>query len=359
MMLVRDIRDIGVQQRAGTPPFYDYRQVAPPAIVRQTPPPFLLGPATADILWDVFAAIETPAAGCYTLENVTIAPTGFAIKDSVALHGDAFLYPRHHVVAVSDRLNAADLPIRDIAGPLAIICGPAHETWGHWLTDFLPRLWVLRAAGHDLATLRFLMPPDLKPFAGTLLTLCGIEPLQCVVYDYWNEIVRTDLLLMPTGLRAENRFCQCFDEATSWWTQLAGSGLAKGDESRLFLSRAGSSPLRALANRSEIESMARDAGYAIVQPETLSIPQQIALFSGARIFVGEYGSALHNSVFAAPGAVACGLRGTSRHPSLLQSGIATALGQHAAYVFGDTTGQDVEQRFTIDPRLFAKAVELL
>jgi hypothetical protein len=147
MSLIRDIRDIGTQQTAKTAPFYTFQPVAEPASVPQSPPPFLLGPATAGVLWDIFADIETPAAGCYAIENVVMAPTGFPIKDGVALHGTAFLHPRHHVVTVSDRLNAADLPMRDVAGPLAVICGPAHETWGHWLIDFLPRLWVLRAAG--------------------------------------------------------------------------------------------------------------------------------------------------------------------------------------------------------------------
>jgi hypothetical protein len=43
----------------------------------------------------------------------------------------------------------------------------------------------------------------------------------------------------------------------------------------------------------------------------------------------------------------------------MQSGIATALEQEAAYVFGDTSGQDVAQRFAIEPRYFAKALELI
>jgi capsular polysaccharide biosynthesis protein len=361
MILVRDIRDIGTQHASGTAPFYSFRQVAEAARVPQRPPPFLLGPAPADVLWDIFADIETPAAGCYAIEGAIVAPTGFAIKDGVALHGAAFLHPRHHVVGVSDRLNAEDLPVRRISGPVAVICGPAHETWGHWLTDFLPRLWVLQATGYDLPSLRFLLPPDLSPFAWTLLDFFGIGPDQCVIHDHWREIIMCELVLLPTGLRADNRFSTCFAAATTWWTSIlrAAATTLAPNEPRLFLSRAGAPQERQMANRMEIEAAARSAGFLCVRPEDFNVAEQVALFSQARVLVGEYGSALHNSVFARPDAVVCGLRGTSRHPSFVQSGIATALGQQAAYVFGDTRGQDVTQRFIVAPRLFAKAIELL
>jgi capsular polysaccharide biosynthesis protein len=361
VMLVRDIRDIGTQQSAGTSPYYSFQPVAEPARVPQSPPPFLLGPATEKLLWDIFADIETPAAGCYVIENAVLAPTGFAIKDGVALHGTAFLHPRHHVVTVSDRLNAEALPVRNVAGPLAVMCGPAHETWGHWLIDFLPRLWVLQAAGYELPALRFLMPPDVRPFAWKLLQFFGIGPDQCVIYNHWHEIIRCELVLLPTGLRAENRFATCFAAATAWWTGIVRGAAPHSppDAPALFLSRSGAPQARQMANRAEIEAAAGAAGYLCIRPEEFSVAEQVAMFSQARVLVGEYGSALHNSVFAAPGALVCGLRGTSRHPSVVQSGIATALRQHAAYVFGDTAGQDVTQRFVVEPRLFAKALELL
>ncbi len=201
----------------------------------------------------------------------------------------------------------------------------------------------------------------MQPFAGKLLHYFGICPDRCVIYDYWREIIRCDLVLLPTGLRAENRFATCFGAATLWWTGVMRRAApdSVADSPKLFLSRSGAPQARQMANRTAIEAAALAAGYRCVRPEELSVAGQVALFSQARVLVGEYGSALHNSVFAAPGARVCGLRGTSRHPSFVQSGIATALEQRAAYVFGDTGGQDVTQRFVVEPRLFAKALELL
>ncbi|MEJ0049545.1 MAG: glycosyltransferase 61 family protein [Rhodospirillales bacterium] len=235
---------------------------------------------------------------------------------------------------------------------------PGARNWGHWLTDFLPRLWVLAQAGHALETLRYLVPPDLRPFELTLLRLCGLRDEQLVAYDYFAEVVRADLLLMPTGLREGNRLAPCFSDATAFWTGRARRG-AGPVRPHVYLSRAGAPPRRQSLNREAVEAAARNAGFEIVQPETLTVAEQIELFSGVRVLAGEYGSGLHNSVFAAAGTQVCGLRGTSRHPSFLQSGIATALRQEAGYVFAATDGQDVDQRFEVDIGLFCRAIEIM
>jgi capsular polysaccharide biosynthesis protein len=357
MVLVRDIRDIAAHHASGRAPVFGYRAVAPAARSVVQPPAFLLGPANAEVLWDIFSQLETPAVGCYEIADALVAPTGVAIKEGVAFHAEAFIHPRHHVVAISDRVNAAGLPVRTVAGAVAVIYGPAHETWGHWLVDFMPRLWVLRTAGHDLARLRFLLPPDLLPFVHPLLAAAGIRAEQLETYAYWRELIRAELLLLPTGLRAGDRLAPCFADATAWWTAaLRGTGDA---HARLFVSRGGAPQARQMANRERIEAMAREAGFTLIRPEGFSAAEQVPLFGGAEVIMGEYGSALHNSVFAAAGTLVCGLRGTSRHPSFVQAGIATALGQGHAYVFGDSGGQDVEQRYAVEPRAFGKALEIV
>jgi capsular polysaccharide biosynthesis protein len=114
-----------------------------------------------------------------------------------------------------------------------------------------------------------------------------------------------------------------------------------------------------MGNRPAIEAIAERAGFTLVQPEKLSMPAQLALFETATMIVGEYGSALHNSIFAEPGTIICALRGNSRHPGFIQSGIGTVLGQETGYVFGNTAGQEVDQRFDIDPAAFSRALELM
>jgi capsular polysaccharide biosynthesis protein len=172
-------------------------------------------------------------------------------------------------------------------------------------------------------------------------------------------VIHTDLLVMPTILRAENRFSALFAAATEFWTAPL---LRAGDRNvatpeRLFLSRAHASSARVLTNRAQLESIAQQRGYTIVHPEKLSLVEQVSHFAGARIIAGEYGSALHGSVYARAGTVIAALRGTARHPSFIQSGVAQSLLQQIGYVLGETTG-DIEQHFTVQPEDVERALDI-
>jgi capsular polysaccharide biosynthesis protein len=253
------------------------------------------------------------------------------------------------------------LPRRHIDGALAVIYGPAYQTYGHWLADFLPRLWVLAAAGHAIERVAYVVPPDLPAFARDLLLAIGIAPARIIAHDYWHEHLTADLLLVPTGLRLGNRLSPSFGQATRFWidrlrarTQVPPSPAAR----RLFLSRGKMPGERVMLNRDAVEAIAVERGFVRVSPETLTIAEQAALFAGASMLAGEYGSALHGAVYAAPGAVTCALRGNARHPSFIQTGLGAALGQHTGYVLGDTPGQTVEQRFAIDLADFERALDI-
>ncbi len=358
------VRNIRRHLAAGDEPRIGFTELAPASRSAPPAPLFLFGPGNSVLLQELFHQPNVGEVGCYTLEDATLAPTGVAIKDGTAFTSLAFNHLPTYVGPIATRLAQADLPERHVAGKLAVIYGPGHHTYGHWLVDFLPRLWVLARTGHDIRTLRYAMPPDLTRTAAELLARFGISESQLVPYRYWRESVRAEMLLMPTGLRSENRMSALFAPATSFWTArlLAGAPSGAGRGERLFLTRANVAAQRMMTNRAAIEAIARQRGFAVVAPETLTLPEQAAMFAGARIIAGEYGSALHGSVYAAAGAVTIGLRGTARHPSFVQSGIAAALGQQAGYVLGRTelvagTGE-VEQRFTVQPEDFERALDV-
>jgi capsular polysaccharide biosynthesis protein len=354
MSVVHAIRDIAVHEPGPRP---DFTLVTPAGRSLMRPPLFVLGPAPEPVLFDLAAQVETPEVGCYAIDDALVAPLGVAIKDGTAFCGEAFLHLRHVVVAISDRVNAAGMGVLPVAGAVAVLCGPAHETYGHWLVDFLPRLWVLQQAGHDLASLRYLVPADLRDFASRMLRLVGIRDEQLVRYRHWERLLRVERLLMPTGLRLGDRLAPCFGAATRFWLDRTGCGGAEGDAAVYVARRDGSE--RRLVNRGRIEAIAAGHGLAVLRPEEMGLEAQIRVFGGAGVIVGEYGSALHNSVFAGAGAVVCALRGTARHPSLVQSGIATALGQDVGYVFGRTEGVETQQAFCVAEKAFETALDLL
>ena len=349
----------------GDAPYVGFQRITTASRTLPPAPLFLLGAADATVHEELFAQTELPELGTYTLEDAILAPSGIAIKDGTAFNSPAFIHPPHQVEAIAGRLLAASLPTRRVRGTLAVIYGPGHQTYGHWLVDFLPRLWVLAECGHDLAALRYVVPPELTPVARRLLAHVGIGRAQLVPYRYWRERLRADRLLMPTGLRVHNRIAGQFRAATGFWSgRLRGAAPNAAPQpapARIFVSRTRVIGARILSNREQIEAIAAARGYAIVHPQELTLGEQAALFAEARVIVGEYGSALHGSVYARPGTLTVGLRGTARHPSFVQSGVAHALGQQAGYLLGQTklgyTEGEIGQVFAVQPEDFERALD--
>jgi len=345
----------------GAPPF-DYRPIAPAGRSAAPAPLFLFGPATPIVHEELFSEFDTPPVGCYRLTDGAVAAHGIPMQGETAFTARSLLHLADLPAITIRRMAPTSLPRRHIDGALAVIYGPSYQTYGHWLADFLPRLWVLATTGHVLGDLAYVVPPDLPPFARALLAAVGIDPARIITHEYWHEHLTADLVLVPTGLRFGNRLSPCFGEATRFWTGLLRmhTKLPPSPAGRqLFLSRGRVSHERIMLNRDAVEAVAAQRGFSPVSPETLSIPEQVALFAGATMLAGEYGSGLHGAVYSAPGTAICGLRGNSRHPSFIQSGMGAAMGQHTGYVLGDTPGQTVEQRFTIDLADFERALDIV
>ena len=114
-------------------------------------------------------------------------------------------------------------------------------------------------------------------------------------YDKHTEYLNCRALILPTLLFAPGYHFHL--ELLSLLGDLPTQN-APLPEGRLYLTREKPSHFRKMSNKLEIESIASDHGLHLISPELLSIPEQIALFSDARLVVGEFGSAMHNALFS-------------------------------------------------------------
>jgi capsular polysaccharide biosynthesis protein len=91
-----------------------------------------------------------------------------------------------------------------------------------------------------------------------------------------------------------------------------------------------------MTNRDRVEQIARKLGFEIFYPEEHPVTEQIRAYQEASTIAGEYGSGLHNSMFAPPGeCVVVGLAPTQ----LLQSRLS-ALTQHpTGYIYPEHSVQ--------------------
>ncbi|NIJ09441.1 hypothetical protein FHS31_003073 [Sphingomonas vulcanisoli] len=319
----------------------------------QRPPAFVIGTLPLEISYSLYAETHTGPIRLYTLKDGRMTADGIIIHGETVLFSWQFNHPDYHVRDVVHRHlgGALSLPVRRIETRAVMLSGPGYTVYGHWLIDILPRLWVLRAAGFDLKQMNFIVPFDRPDFAVRLLELFGINEAQLIPYDDKREILEVAELILPTNLRRGSRLDPLMRQVRQFFLESAESALNQAspveDCPRVFISRQNADPSRTLINRSRIEELAQHAGYKIVAPESLSIVEQIQLFQGADSVVGEYGSGLHNALFAGPGTSICAMRGSSIHPGFIQSSIADICDQSIGYVLGPTDIGAIDQSFEI------------
>jgi len=344
---------------------HTYEEFGAPFRAPPKPPCFTFGTLPGFLAPDLYAETGIGGVGCYRLQASEVIFDGIVMQNGAALWSLALNHPRAHVQAVLTAQAAgwASLPVRRVEGQVAVIHGPGFDIFGHWLIDFLPKLFVLHRAGIDIQKIKLLLPASSPPFVRHFLSLIGIPNENLVWHDQRAERIAPDELVMPSVFRLRSRFHPLFVQATRFWLDRfsASAGLpdhAAADR-RIFISRARLSGGRRLRERGAIEARALQAGYELVFPESLALAQQIRLFRSASHVLGEYGSGLHGSIFSQPGSVICALRGTSHHPGFAQSGLAEISDQPIGYVFGQSPEHAGDHEFSIDAGAFEHALSAM
>jgi len=338
-----------------------FRQVVPRSVQMPQPPRFMFGDVPAGVLAHYFSSVVLHPIGNY-------AGTGFELSDGYILHADGKLVSGGDIKlhpATLDGIDAkreaafGERPRQRINSVAALIISPGYRIYGHWLADILPRLAVLEADSWNLDDVIFPVPHDIPAWGLEMMTLAGVPRSQILVVKA-DEVIKADQLVIPTLLHNGVRYSPLLANAVALFKRglaKAGHNLVGGTgRERLLVARATDN--RRLNNREQIVAMAEAAGFVSIRPETMSLPEQFALFAGAREVLGEYGSAIHTALFSPPGTAVCGLRGSDNHPGFLQSGMGDVLGHATGYVFGQTGGGPGRYDYTVEEKAFVNCLRL-
>ena len=224
--------------------------------------------------------------------------------------------------------------MRVVEENLLVVAGPGYPIWGHWLLDFLPRVSLAQQVlGADLGGYRIPLPSDTPRWvAGMLRFFCGLDEDRLVAYDIAREAVGTrGLVVVPDFLHSD----YFLHSAIKPLYDRFASPLDRSLPRRICVSRRdfreGRSVIRRFPMQAAFEEAASRRGYALVRPETLTFRQQIDLFANAHAVVGEYGSGMHNTLFAR-GRVAVG---QFIMPSTIQSRIAGLRDHSSVFLLPD------------------------
>lgn len=230
---------------------------------------------------------------------------------------------------------------------------PNCNNFGHFLIESLPKLLTIKHAVGAGAPLCLVVPANAPAF---------VERYLDALLPDWPRV------RLESGHCYRARFVSAtIDPLYKYHPGLIGWFRAEAAAARawlkdrlppaerLFVSRSGVGPsYRRLANAGRIEEIAWARGLTVVQPEHFTPAEQMALFASARLIVGEYGSGLHNALYAPEGAVVVSINWIN----LVQQAIGASCGQivefitpvEGGYVIDHTAAS--EATYAVDESLF-------
>lgn len=330
------------------------------------PPDFLIGQVNPFLMRQYFGQGVMLGTSLFRIGQATVTAVGDILID------DRLTWSYQLGVTPDDASRSSrdvaqrrpSLSRRRVEGEVVLLAGVGHLLYGHWLVDFLPKLFLLDAAGYDIRRQSYLLPADTPAFAREWLRMLGIAEDRIVVYDRLTERVECRILIVPTLLRFLSRASPVMGQARDFlltrmqggrgsrlpWPFAPRRRRRRPERRKLLVARSvnpGTLGRRRLVERELFEAKAQARGYTVVRPEAMGIREQVALFRTAGTICGEYGSGLHNTLFVPPGARVLSLREGGQDAGFLQNSLDHALGHASGYVVGTTCGAD--GRFSIAP----------
>ena len=176
--------------------------------------------------------------------------------------------------------------------------GPDESgNWGVWLLQAVPALRHAEAIGYDGR----LLCPARPPWQRALVRAVAPRLEERMIVLEPGRGYRVGGRLTTVVQDRRNAVLGPFETA-------ALDGLvsaAPRTGAHLFVSRAAWSRAhpgyRTLMNEAELIAAVSAAGFTVIEPETLSFPEQVAAFAGADTVVGLGGAGMFNTVFCRPG----------------------------------------------------------
>jgi hypothetical protein len=176
----------------------------------------------------------------------------------------------------------------------------SQDSYFHWLTDVLPTLEAIRAfESHSGSRVRFIVSRPLAGWQRESLALMGVHDDDIYCWNGTSAIVKQ--LVVPS-VRTDGWTCLPSIAGLRWVRDQIMSTLASDQvtasgsgPSHIYLKRSGR---RRIANEDEVVALMASRGIVAVDPEAMTVAEQIRLFRGARLIVSSHGAGLTNMIFS-------------------------------------------------------------
>lgn len=256
---------------------------------------------------------------------------------------------------LNDRIEKGEFPKQkrslsklervDLPGVSALVHNLNADTYGHWLVEGLPKLLFLRTL--PIRPARFIVYAGAQPHVAKWIQHIAPD-VDIETYDPATQYVSCETLLVPTLA------CSPYYVFNPWLLPLL-EHLAprRRTERLLYLRKPWRGLLHWMENADEVEELAQSLGFEPFSPWKHPLEEQIAAFASARVIAGDYGSALHNSLFSPPQTrVLC-----FNWVTFMQSRIAQLCRQRVGFQMGDTDAPLTNQGYRVDLDVAKRAFE--
>ena len=198
---------------------------------------------------------------------------------------------------VLDRRGRTTHPI---PGFTVLLSSAEPSNYGSWLFRVLPKIQTLQRFNLD-QNIKFLVWAGLPTFREYLEVL-GIPANRVILHDPTNVVYQLERLIVPS-MRNNQAFLDA--ESLALFSRMRTEfGGPQESGKRIYVSRLSQSQLgssRAMQNEAELIERLKGMAFHIVNPEKLSVREQVRVFSSASMVVGPSGSGMFNVVFCHPG----------------------------------------------------------
>lgn len=209
------------------------------------------------------------------------------------------------------------------------------NVYRHFLIDMLPRLLILRELNFDFSKVRIVSRHDVSEWhKQALKEFFSIEQDQFVFFNPSTQILKLNRAIVPSFTRNDTGFHPYTNDLFQRFVaKRYGANITNGASRSLIIDRrewrTSHSIDRRIDNINYLMDALRDIFSGdIIDPSKFSIREQIEISSNAKQIIGEYSSALHNSIFAPKGSFVLSIG----HLNLLQSSICALREQDIAYI---------------------------
>jgi capsular polysaccharide biosynthesis protein len=226
--------------------------------------------------------------------------------------------PNNHSIFAEWKLP----PVHNVEGIAAVLTSAKSNIYFHWMTDILPRIELLHRSEIALNSIdKFIINSYNSAFQQETLTALGI-PSDKIIQSCQYPHVKAETLLVPSlpGISGNPPLWVCdflkkefMPMALAEQTLLPSLPLGYPSEKklakevveklnkveRIYISRSRAS-YRKVINEAEVTDFLEELGFQNVILESMTVSEQILVFSSAKVVVAPHGAGLTNTVFCQP-----------------------------------------------------------